>query len=128
MEHIIGEAKLSAGAIYSYFQSKDQIIETLADERHDREKELIRQALTDGDWNKSLNLLFGYFYESLTDLNELRQVAKSEYFWLMTFNDLSWAAVLTWHLNLNQRIMAAGPISGDLDRLKQVSGIRSSMQ
>jgi AcrR family transcriptional regulator len=81
MEHIIGEAKLSAGAIYSYFQSKDQIIETLADERHDREKELIRQALTDGDWNKSLNLLFGYFYESLTDPAERKERRLGIHLW-----------------------------------------------
>jgi AcrR family transcriptional regulator len=47
-EDIIGEAKLSAGAIYSYFQSKDQIIETLADERRNREKQLIRQAVKSG--------------------------------------------------------------------------------
>ena len=81
MEDIIREAQLSTGAIYSYFQSKDQIIETLADERHDREKQLIRQALTSGDWNKSLDLLISYFYESLADPAERKERRLGIHLW-----------------------------------------------
>lgn len=67
MEDIIAEAGLSAGAIYSYFQSKDQIIETLADERHEREKRTIEAALNRGEWAASLRELFRSFSaESLT--------------------------------------------------------------
>jgi AcrR family transcriptional regulator len=65
MEDIIRESKMSAGAIYLYFQSKDQIIETLADERHAREKEFIEQALAHEDWSEHVGLLARNFYESL---------------------------------------------------------------
>jgi AcrR family transcriptional regulator len=67
MENIIREAGLSAGAIYLYFQSKEQIIEKLADERHQREKLIIESALKQGDWNTSLRELFRSFVESLAD-------------------------------------------------------------
>jgi AcrR family transcriptional regulator len=42
MQHILGAAQLSAGAVYLYFQSKDEIIEALAEQRHARERELLR--------------------------------------------------------------------------------------
>jgi AcrR family transcriptional regulator len=73
MEDIIRESRLSAGAIYLYFQSKDQIIETLADERHDREKRFIQQALVQGDWTESLGLLVRNFYESLENPAERKE-------------------------------------------------------
>jgi AcrR family transcriptional regulator len=67
MEDIIHESKLSAGTIYIYFQSKDQIIETLADERHERERQLIERAVARGGWAACLDLLVRDFYESLGD-------------------------------------------------------------
>lgn len=73
MEDIIRESNLSTGAIYSYFQSKDQIIETLADEQHDREKRLIQQALARGDWMECLHLLVRSFYESLEESAERKR-------------------------------------------------------
>jgi AcrR family transcriptional regulator len=42
MQHILGAAQLSAGAVYLYFRSKDEIIEALAEQRHARERELLR--------------------------------------------------------------------------------------
>jgi TetR/AcrR family transcriptional regulator, transcriptional repressor of aconitase len=67
MEDIIREAELSAGAIYSYFQSKEQIITKLADERHEREERIIAEGLKRGDTTASLRELFASFYESLTE-------------------------------------------------------------
>jgi TetR/AcrR family transcriptional regulator, transcriptional repressor of aconitase len=67
MEDIIREADLSAGAIYSYFQSKEQIIATLADERHEREEQIIAEGLKRSDTAASLRELFASFYESLTE-------------------------------------------------------------
>jgi AcrR family transcriptional regulator len=81
MEDIIGESKLSAGAIYVYFQSKDQIIETLADERHDREKQLIKRAVARGEWAECLDLLVRDFYESLEDPAKRRERRLGIHLW-----------------------------------------------
>ncbi len=73
MEDIIGEAGLSAGAIYSYFQSKDQIIETLADRRHEREKRMIEAALNQDEWAASLRELFRSFSSELLGASSVRK-------------------------------------------------------
>jgi AcrR family transcriptional regulator len=36
---VVKESRLSLGAIYNYFQRKEEIIEAIADERHARERE-----------------------------------------------------------------------------------------
>lgn len=81
MEEIIRESGLSAGAIYSYFQSKDQIIETLAGERHDRERQLIERALACGSWSESLCLLVANFYGSLNDPAERKERRLGIHLW-----------------------------------------------
>jgi AcrR family transcriptional regulator len=81
MEDIIRESNLSAGAIYSYFLSKDQIIETLADERHEREKQLIEKALTAGEWSECLSTLVKDFYESLRDPSERKERRLGIHLW-----------------------------------------------
>lgn len=43
MHDIVRQAGLSAGAVYGYFASKDDIIEAIAADRHMRERDLIRQ-------------------------------------------------------------------------------------
>lgn len=43
MQDIVREARLSAGAVYGYFASKDDIIEAIAADRHMRERDLIAQ-------------------------------------------------------------------------------------
>ncbi len=73
MEDIIREAGLSAGAIYSYFQSKDQIIETLADQRHEREKRIIEAALNREEWAASLSELFRSFSSELLTASSARK-------------------------------------------------------
>jgi AcrR family transcriptional regulator len=81
MEDIIAESGLSTGAIYSYFQSKDQVIETLADERHDREKQLIERALAAGDWPQCLHLLMNDFYEPLEQAPQRKERRLGIYLW-----------------------------------------------
>ena len=44
MQHIVREAGLSPGALYRYFASKEDIVAAIADERHQAERELFRQA------------------------------------------------------------------------------------
>jgi AcrR family transcriptional regulator len=81
IEEIIRESDLSAGAIYSYFQNKDDIIETLADRRHEREKRLIEDALNRRDWSESLRILFERFGESLAKSNERKERRLGIHLW-----------------------------------------------
>lgn len=73
MEDIIREAGLSAGAIYDYFASKDQIIETLADQRHEREKQVIEAALNRDEWAASLRELLRSFSSELLAASPVRK-------------------------------------------------------
>jgi len=81
MEDIIRESNLSTGAIYSYFQSKDQIIEVLADERHDREKHLVQDALTAEGWPECLHLLISRFCDSLQESRERKERRLGIHLW-----------------------------------------------
>ena len=47
MKDIVRGSKLSPGAIYRYFDSKDDIIDAIAGERHSRENSVLVQALDD---------------------------------------------------------------------------------
>jgi AcrR family transcriptional regulator len=44
MRDIVEQSKLSAGAIYNYFRSKEDMIEAIAKERHRKEKRLVLEA------------------------------------------------------------------------------------
>ncbi|MFZ0890730.1 MAG: TetR/AcrR family transcriptional regulator [Candidatus Binataceae bacterium] len=81
IEDMVRESNLSTGAIYSYFQSKERIIETLADERQEREKRLIEQALSNAEWTESLDVLFKSFYESLAESSERKERRLGIHLW-----------------------------------------------
>jgi AcrR family transcriptional regulator len=44
MQHICTRAKLSPGAVYCWFASKQEIVAAIADERHGREREIFERA------------------------------------------------------------------------------------
>jgi AcrR family transcriptional regulator len=44
LQDIFAEAGLSAGCVYNYFQSKDELMLAIAEERHDEERQLIKEA------------------------------------------------------------------------------------
>src|SRR5208282_6104536 len=44
LQDVFAEAGLSAGCVYNYFQSKDELMLAIAEERHDDERHLIAQA------------------------------------------------------------------------------------
>jgi AcrR family transcriptional regulator len=44
MKDIVKESKLSPGAIYNYFRSKEEIIEAIGNERHAKERRMIAEA------------------------------------------------------------------------------------
>jgi len=81
MEDIIRESNLSAGAIYLYFQSKDQIIEMLADERHEREKHLIAESFAGAEWDKSLSGLFTAFRDALVEPGQKKERRLGIHLW-----------------------------------------------
>jgi AcrR family transcriptional regulator len=66
MQDIVGEAGLSAGAIYRYFAGKEEIVEVITDERHEREREVLKAAATADDPADALRLLIEAFVGDLT--------------------------------------------------------------
>ncbi len=67
MQDIVRQSGLSPGAIYSYFRSKDEIVEAITDARHEREKALIVEALETRRLSESITLLRDAFVGELRD-------------------------------------------------------------
>lgn len=65
MQDIVSESGLSPGAIYLYFQSKEEIIKTIADLRHVREKKIISAAFRAQDTGNLVNHLVDTFFSAL---------------------------------------------------------------
>lgn len=70
MQDIIQQSELSAGAIYLYFSSKEEIIEVLADERHARERQLIVEACEKDEIQAIFTSLVESFATPLKDSRE----------------------------------------------------------
>lgn len=67
MADIVKRSGLSHGAVYLYFQSKDDLIEALADDRHRREAVLNSVAQASGDPLEALHALVRVYGHWLTD-------------------------------------------------------------
>ena len=67
MAQIIAEAGVSAGTIYLYFDSKVEIIEAIAEERHALESALGATALANPDTRQALHDLAGGYLDWLAD-------------------------------------------------------------
>jgi AcrR family transcriptional regulator len=67
MAQIIAEAGVSAGMIYLYFTSKEEIIEAIAEERHALESALASTALANPDTRQALHDLAGGYLDWLSD-------------------------------------------------------------
>ena len=67
MAEIVRRSGLSHGAVYGYFSSKDNIIEALADDRHQREALLNAAALQTGDPIEGLRRLVRAYAMWLAD-------------------------------------------------------------
>jgi AcrR family transcriptional regulator len=65
MQEIIKESGLSAGAIYNYFNSKEEIIESIAQERHNSELEAIENLTADATLSDALQSLAQSFTQEL---------------------------------------------------------------
>ena len=67
MTQIIAEAGVSAGTIYLYFTSKEEIVEAIAEERHALESALASTALANPDTRQALHDLAGGYVDWLSD-------------------------------------------------------------
>jgi AcrR family transcriptional regulator len=70
MRDVVRESGMSAGALYVYFKSKDELIEAIAESRHLREREWITAALDKDDLAASVRALVSVFGRVLTDHEE----------------------------------------------------------
>jgi AcrR family transcriptional regulator len=73
MTQIIGEAGVSAGTIYLYFTSKEEIVEAIAEERHTLESALASTALANLDTRQALHDLAGGYIDWLSDPMEQKR-------------------------------------------------------
>jgi len=67
MSQIIAEAGVSAGTIYLYFTSKEEIVEAIAEERHALESALASAALANPDTAQALHDLAAGYLDWLSD-------------------------------------------------------------
>jgi len=65
MQEIIAESGLSTGAIYNYFKSKEEIIESIAEERHHGEREAIEKMTAGLTLSEALRTLARSFTDEL---------------------------------------------------------------
>jgi AcrR family transcriptional regulator len=70
MQDIVRQSKLSPGAIYNYFPSKERIIEAIATERHARERELFAKAEREAALEKVLHRMRDSFFGQLNQPSE----------------------------------------------------------
>lgn len=71
MRDIYEEAGLSAGAVYHYFRSKDEIIEASVKYDHERSLPVFADALNDPDPLAALDTLIAFFYAGLESAAEI---------------------------------------------------------
>ncbi len=101
MTQIIAEAELSAGAIYLYFASKDDIVEAIAEERHGVETALATRALANPDTRQALHNLADGYFEWLSDPAEQRRRRVTVQVWAEALRNERVAAVV--HAGTDQR-------------------------
>lgn len=81
MQDVVTESRLSPGAIYNYFQSKEEIIEALADERHAREREAIRNAREEKSLAGATARLRAAFFAPLREPGRQRELRMGVQLW-----------------------------------------------
>lgn len=82
MQDIVKESTLSAGAIYNYFKSKEEIIEAIADERHRKEESLMREAMKEATVQGALRRIRDIFLGGLKDPQERLRRRVSMQLWV----------------------------------------------
>jgi AcrR family transcriptional regulator len=107
MQDIIRESGLSAGAIYSYFESKNAIIAAIADERHAAERSTISSAGREADFGKMLERLSQYFVGSLQQAGEQERRRVGIQLWAEALRDDELLAVVRRGVEEPRKMLAA---------------------
>jgi len=81
MKDIVRESGLSPGAIYNYFQSKEEIIAAIALRRQAKERQLVLEAIANGPAAGALQRVRDAFLEELDDPKERRRRRVSVQLW-----------------------------------------------
>ena len=70
MQDIVKQSRLSPGAIYNYFESKEEIIEAIANARHAKERVLVSEARKEPDVASVLKRIRDAFFGELRNPKE----------------------------------------------------------
>ena len=86
MQDIVAESGMSAGAIYRYFDSKEAIIEAVAADRHDHERDLVSAAIAAGGPD-ALRQFFDAYFDWVADPEEARRRRVTVHVWARAQHD-----------------------------------------
>lgn len=87
MRDVLRETGISAGALYLYFKSKDELIEAIARNRHRRERQWMTDSLEDAALKDGLRRLVRRFGAALMDRNERQERRLSIQLWAEALSD-----------------------------------------
>jgi AcrR family transcriptional regulator len=122
MQDVIREAGLSAGAIYNYFSSKEDIIAAIAHERHAREAEASRAAEDDVNAHAALMQLARAFFGRLASPGEEEERRVGVQLWAEALNNKRLLKVVLQGTAEPRRVLA-----GLIGRLKSSGDISCEM-
>jgi AcrR family transcriptional regulator len=106
MQDICDESGLSTGAVYRYFDSKEAIIEAIAEQRHAKEAELIAEAAAVGDPRQALHRLADLYFGWLSDPAEQRRRRVGVQVWAEAVHHPGIRSVV--QRGADQRLLVAG--------------------
>ncbi len=87
MEDIIRELKSSPGAMYCYFRGKNEIVAAIAEQRHNRESEMLAELLASGDVREGLKRLGQGVFAMLEDPKERQRRKVTIQIWAESLRD-----------------------------------------
>jgi TetR/AcrR family transcriptional regulator, transcriptional repressor of aconitase len=94
MQDIVKQSKLSPGAIYCHFASKHAIIVAVVEERHHRERELVRRASRNDNFASAFDDLVRDFVSVLGDSEERAWRRLTIQLWAESLHDRRLATVV----------------------------------
>ena len=106
MKDIFDESGLSVGAVYRYFASKEEIVEAIAEQRHTKEAELIRESMQAGDARSIMHRLADLYLEWLSDPEERRRRRVGVQIWAEAVHNERLRAIV--QRGADQRLLLAG--------------------
>lgn len=126
MRDICQRAGLSPGAVYCWFTGKEAIIDAVADERHDREGDMLQAAAAAGDPRAAFRSFFDAYFDWLADPAEQRRRRVSIQMWADALvNDRLRASVRagTDQQSIARDFIAAAQAAGDLTAAAPADGL-----